>query len=668
MGNVNTVGNRSLAFGLSFAAGFSSFAAQIIYLREILSLLPENEIIISLYFTVYLLSGGIGAFILRKMDYKKLFLWFAPLFFFSLIAVRPVLRLSVYVPGQLPPLRVFIFVLLFIIPFSMVSGGFFSSLARVYKMPWFVYGGDAIGSFVSSLMLYFLLLPRFSSYYSAFFVMAVVGVILFLYKLRGQGLVYVLMFVPMLFLEKPTWARIFHPLNIVQVEESPYGKITLTSYRGIYTIWENGEKLYDYPPTPAEKLTYLSLAGTVVQNYSNNKSNLKVLLIGGGGRCLKYLKKLKNLDVIYVEPNPVLAVLARKIFEIERTEIVLTDGRKFVRETERKFDLAIIDLPPPSSSSSARFYTVEFFRELSRISTTVAFALPGGSFYSDVDSRMLSSVYFSLRETYPFIKVVPGEEIVLVASKRRFELSPGTYRRFLSYYGISPELYYPVQFAFEVNPIEMEKLRKALVKVKLNSDSHPVSYIYSLIKWLRHYFPDFPVYKTSIWWIVPVGLLVIFLVLLGKPAIFMSLISFSAFAYELLLFLLFQYQRGYIYLQVSLLAGIVMLSLGLGSIFFRKKIASSVLVLLPVVILLIPRPPLVLFYVLFFLLGFFEGGTFAFLSETTEASKLYLADLAGSSVAGLLLGIILIPLAGFTGCFLLLLSFLLASALGIMGL
>lgn len=664
MENVNTVGNRSRAFGLSFAAGFASFAAQIIYLREILSLLPQNEIIISLYFTVYLIAGGMGAYILRRADYRRLFLWFGPLFFVSLVSLRPVLRMSVYVPGQLPPLSVFIFALLFIIPFSIISGGFFSSLSKAFGMPWFIYGGDAIGSFASSLLLYFFLLPKFSSYYSAFVVMVLVGAFLFVKKLKWQGVIFALMFIPLLLLEKPTWGKIFAPLKIVEVQESPYGKITLTSYRGIFTIWENGEKLYDYPPTPAEKLAFLSLVGA---GYGEKDvRHFSVLLIGGGGRCLKYLKKMKHLEITYVEPNPVLASLARRIFGMEKVRIILTDGRKFVRDTAEGFNLVIIDLPPPSSSASARFYTVEFFRELRRVSPTVSLVLPGGSFYSDVDSRMLSSVYFSLKESFKVIKAVPGEELVLVASIRNFNLSPDNYREFLIHHNITPEQYYPVQFSFEVNPIEMEKFKDALVRVNLNSDSRPVSYIYSLIKWLRHYFPEFPLYKTSLRWVLIIAVLLVFILFMRKPSLYMGLISFSAFAYELLLFLLFQYQLGYIYLQISLLAGIVMLSLGLGSIVFRKRISSFALVILPALVLIFPRPPLLLFYVLFFLLGFFEGGAFAYLSGKTEASVLYLADLTGSAIAGLLLGILFIPLIGFAGCFVALFIILTGSAIGVM--
>ena len=664
MENVNTVGNLYRAFGLSISAGFVSFAAQIIYLREILSLLPENEVIISLYFTVYLISVGLGAYFFRKINYKRLFLYFPPLFLFSLLVFRPSMRLSVYVPGQLPPLRVFIIALALVVPFSLVSGGFFSALVREFKNPWLVYGGDAIGSFLSGLLLYLLLLPRFPSYISAFFIMTIFGMLVFVYRLRLQALFSLILFVPLILIENVTWEKVFHPLKIEYVKESPYGKITLSSYHGIYTIWENGEKLYDYPPSPAEKLAYLSLL-QIRDTSKGVRKHYKVLLIGGGGRCLKYLKRVNGIGVTYVEPNPVLAEIAARIFKISPSVIVMDDGRKFVNETNRRFDFVIIDLPPPTTSSSSRFYTVEFFSRLSKIARRVSLSFPGGNYYSDVDSRILSSVYFSLKETFPFVKVIPGEELVLIGSNEDFEISPQSYQSFLSANSITPEFYFPVQLSFETNPIEMDKLRQALVRGTLNRDDRPVTYIYSLVKWLRHYFPGFPLFKTSPLWVVVLIVVGVLPFVFRSPSLFMGTISFSAFATELLLFLLFQYKYGYIYLQISLLAGIIMLSLGLGSILFRKRISPFFLLLIPLMLVFFPSS-VVMFYVLFFVLGFFEGGSFAFISEKTEASKLYLFDLLGSALAGLILGIILIPLLGFKGCFIAILILFFTSAIGVM--
>ncbi len=655
MGSANTVENRYQAFGLSFAAGFASFSAQIIYLREVLSLLPQNEVIISFYFAIYLLASGAGAYILRRVNYRKLFLWFTPFFLISLLSLRPILKWSIYVPGQLPPLKVYIIALLILIPFSLVSGGFFSSLSDEFRKPALVYGADAIGSFTAALFLYLFFLPRFPSYISASFATAIFLLLMLLFKLRTQAILALLLAVPLLFLERPSWSRLFSPLKLVEEKESPYGKITLTEYNGVYTIWENGEKLYDFPPTPAEKLSYLPLIN----------GGKKVLLIGGGGRCLKYLKKVKGIEVTYVEPNPALTEVARRFFNMKGVKIALTDGREFVRKTREKFDLAIIDLPPPTSSSATRFYTVEFFSSLKRISLRVALSLASGNYYSDVDSKIISSVYYSVKRAFPVVKAAPGNQLVLIGSSKDFNLSPESYENFLKINSITPEIYFPIQLSFETNELEMEKFHSAIVKTEPNTDGKPVSYVFSLVKWIRHYSPGFPMVRKNFLWLLPLAFFLILPFFKSTPSLSMGMISFSAFAYELLLLLLFQYQRGYFYLQVSLLAGLVMFALGLGSIFFKKKYSIIILALLPILIILVQKPSLAIFYTLFFLLGFLEGGSFGFLSgKTKNFSSLYFSDLLGSSISGFSIGLVLVPFLGFRGCLIGIFLILVSAAFG----
>ncbi len=641
MENVNSAGKRFPGFGLSFAAGFASFTAQIIFLREVLSLLPSNEVVIALYFTFYLLWSGLGALWLRKVPSKLLFLLVSPLFFFALFLTRTLFPLFRPSPGGLPSLWYYPLILLLMAGFSAVGGGFFSSLSRELENPAMVYGADSLGSFLASLLLYLVLLPRLHSFQAAFAAYSLLALMLLALRLKPQALIALGMGALLLFTETPTWKRLFLPLRVKKVQESPYGKVTLTEYRGLYTIWENSEKLYDFPPSPSEKLAMLSLV----------PGGKKVLLIGGGGRCLHYLRKVKGLEITYAEPNPALVSLASGFFELQGVKLLREDGMRAVEKTKEVQDLLLLDLPPPSSSSSVRFYTEEFFKRASLNFRRIALSLPGGEYYSDVDSAVLSSIYYSLKGAFPHTVIIPGQSLLIIGSSKKVKLTPKDYAEFLRKTGIKPEFYLPLQMEFETSPLELEKLRQALAKrFPPNRTRHPLSYLFSLVKWIRHYFPSFPFPRKT-----PLLLLPLLLLLPGihlRREYLMGTVSFAAFSLELLYLLLFQYRFGYIYLQISLFVGLMMAFLGLGSLFLRRKAALLLLIVASALPLAARSLPSWAFYLTFALLGAGEGGFFGYLSQRISSpAKMFFWDLLGSSLAGFLLALAYIPLFGFNYLF-----------------
>ncbi len=641
MENASSAGKKSPGFGLSFAAGFASFSAQIIFLREVLALLPANELVLALYLTFYLLWAGLGAVILKRVHHRRLFLLMGPSFFLALYATRLLYWKSRASVGALPSPWFYPAVFLLMAWFSSISGGFFSSLSRRFKNPALVYGADSLGSFASSLLLYLILLPNFHSFTAAALSFLIFSLLLLLHGLKWEAILTILLLLPLPFLEKPSWERLFKPLRVKEVMESPYGKITLTEYHGQKTIWVNSEKLYDFPPSPAEKLALLSLV----------PGGREVLLIGGGGRCLRYLRKVKGLEITYAEPNPALASLAAVFFDLRGVKLLREDGMRAVEKAPRRRDLLILDLPPPSSSTAVRFYTEEFFRKAASRFRRVALSLPAGEYYSDVDSAVLSSMYSSLRGAFPHTVIVPGQSLFMMGSTEAIKLTPGDYEDFLRRTGIEPEVYLPAQMEFETGPLEMEKLKAALEKeIPPNRMRHPVTYLFSLVKWLRQYFPSFPLPRKNLFILLPLALLLPGVIL--RREYLMGSVSFAAFSLELLYLLLFQYRFGYVYLQVSLFVGLMMAFLGLGSLFFRKRGALLLLLAASALPLALEGFSPWAFYLIFALLGMGEGGFFGYLSRRIKSpARMFFWDLVGSSLAGLLLGLAYIPLFGFNCLF-----------------
>jgi spermidine synthase len=90
-----------------------------------------------------------------------------------------------------------------------------------------------------------------------------------------------------------------------------------------------------------------------------------VLLVSGGlGETLAEVSKYHPARVDYVEIDPYLTDAALKLGIIKKTpflEIMNTDGRHYIKKTERKYDAIIIDLPDPDTFQINRFFTSEFF-------------------------------------------------------------------------------------------------------------------------------------------------------------------------------------------------------------------------------------------------------------------------------------------------------------------
>jgi len=71
----------------------------------------------------------------------------------------------------------------------------------------------------------------------------------------------------------------------------------------------------------------------------------------------------------YVELDPEIIKLTRlylpeasAILDHSRVTTRIEDGRRFIGQTNRRYELIISNLPEPSSAQINRFYTVEFLR------------------------------------------------------------------------------------------------------------------------------------------------------------------------------------------------------------------------------------------------------------------------------------------------------------------
>ncbi len=96
------------------------------------------------------------------------------------------------------------------------------------------------------------------------------------------------------------------------------------------------------------------------------------------------------------------------------------DGRRFIRETDSRYDIVLLNMPSPSTLQKNRFFTEESFALVSRILKqggifrTHAARLPR-ILQPGVEGRQ-RSVLLSLNAVFPYHYVVPGDTNIFLAS------------------------------------------------------------------------------------------------------------------------------------------------------------------------------------------------------------------------------------------------------------
>lgn len=141
----------------------------------------------------------------------------------------------------------------------------------------------------------------------------------------------------------------------------------------------------------------------------------KVVILGGGeGATLREILKHKsvtNVKMVDIDGEVVkfckkhLALWHQGSFHSPRAEIIIGDAKKFIEETEEKFDLIVSDLPSPIEAGPAyQLYTVEFYRTLvKKLTPDGLFVLQAGS-GNLLQIELHLKLYRTLKEIFPVVR------------------------------------------------------------------------------------------------------------------------------------------------------------------------------------------------------------------------------------------------------------------------
>ncbi|MEM1008299.1 MAG: polyamine aminopropyltransferase [Myxococcota bacterium] len=108
-------------------------------------------------------------------------------------------------------------------------------------------------------------------------------------------------------------------------------------------------------------------------------SKQEILLLGAGDglavRELLRIPEVQRITLVDLDPavthlaqtHPILRKINQDALQSPRVRILHQDADRFVRQTQQRFDAIIIDLPVPTRYGLSKLYTVQFYRQLHRI-------------------------------------------------------------------------------------------------------------------------------------------------------------------------------------------------------------------------------------------------------------------------------------------------------------
>ena len=658
--------------------GISSITVQLVTIREFLSQFHGNEITIALVLFCWLLITGLGSLCARPIQKGSLTLFallslVTALFPFVQILLIRGFRDTIFIHGAAPGFyqilgyiaattTFYCLLVGFILPYSLKvleSGDYPFTSGQLYITDSI---GDISGGVLFSFFLVYWLKPFKAVAFSS--TLLILLALLLLLKTRKRLLLLPAILAVVLFCALAMNSRFEISTlqgqygKIMRYVESPYGRIVITREGPQHTFWESGVPFYsDANTIRSEEKTHYPL--------SQLREVGRVLLISGGlGESLVETLKHHPGHIDYVELDPHLTDTAAElgfIKENPRVTIINTDGRRYIKETEKKYDAIIIDLPDPDTFQINRFFTSEFFALSKRVLSPggiLSFGLESSPNYiSRVRQKKLSTIYNTVRDHFRNVKVIPGGKAYYLCRDGALSTDIPALLRAKSVSTSYVEGFYPGNVTLE----RIGKIQEILDKKEfINRDFEPRVINIVFEEWfLKH--------GTSpkAFFLVILALALIYLVFLRKEEYVLFTTGLSTMGVEMLIIFTFQVLYGYIYLKIGAVITVFLLGILPGAMVANYQRDRGMINLVASEIILLFLLLLFFAWVKFFKgelhQGYFlaYGFTFSFFcgyqfpaatevigEERSPAAGCLAADLTGAALGTLLTGALLIPLFG----------------------
>ncbi len=457
--------------------------------------------------------------------------------------------------------------------------------------------------------------------------------------------------------------------EIQYIKDTPYGNIVIARMGDQLNFYENNNLRFN-------TLNTISNEENVHYAMVQRPASKQILVISGAisglfPEIMKY--DIKSIDYVELNPWIIKAELSTSNdLPLESINIITKDARKYLSKCNKKYDVILINLPPPVNVQLNRYYTQEFFRELKAVINPdgiASFSLPSSPNYSGKEEIELQGlIYNTLKTVFSNVIIIPGEKDFFLSSDGKLSLdiakliaSNKIENHYVSEYYIDDALL---------------KNRSATISSKLehfkqiNTDLNPLAYFKQIA-----YRLSFDKLSAKIIFIFALIALLFAIIWLKTITAGMFAAGFSGASIEILLLFSFQILYGYVYLMTAIIITVFMAGIALGAhprIFLNRKknirmftkleiFLGLASLLFPFMVLLfktLSLPHLIeqfVFLIFTFAFSFLVGMLFSSASylqagKTARVSaKIYSSDLLGAAFGALLVSGFLLPMIGLLG-------------------
>lgn len=676
---------------LLFFLGMLAIINQVIFIREFISVMAGNELILGMVMAVWLLLTGWGSFTGRKgitigfnLSRGINMLVALALFPAASVALLYWLKSQLFPPGTITGMgSATAGALLLLFPGCFLSGYLFTAFSTLFSISknknriGRAYAIESLGSLAGGL-IFSLILGRFFNAFQIFGLTTalILGMGAWLANNSIKRIIYLttgILIPTLVFIFNPDTSikKLLYPSqHIVLNQSTRYGNLIVTQQADQLNFYENNSlQFYTDNFMASEEAVHFAMV-----QHANPQ---KILLLSGGiAGMIKEINKYPIEKITYLEPNPeVLRYWKNQAAQqknFNHVEYVKADIRTFLAKTKTVFDVILINLPAPSTLGINRFYTNEFFRIVKKhcnAQTVVCTSLPSTRNYAETNAlEMNASLWKTVGMHFKNQLLLTGEKNYFLASDSPLS---SDITSLIAQKGIQNEYvnsYYFDDFLQKQRSQYLKtRIERSLNQVKINKDFYPYLFIKQALHWLTHF-------GTNYYLLVFIPSLFFLLLFFRLNPVSMGLYTggFTAASLEILLMLAYQVFFGSLYMTTASFFTVFMGGLALGSLLNRTSNKFSLMksyallqfalavfaLLVPVFILLIERLSgwglftQTFFFVLVFVLAFGIGYEFLLasklrLSGFSETSGInYSTDLAGSAIGAFLMAIVLLPVLG----------------------
>ncbi len=659
-------------------AGISSIAVQLVSIREFLTQFHGNEITISLVLFSWLLMTGIGSLLAKPFKRSNPTLY---AFLILVTALWPLLQVLfirglrdiIFIHGVSPGFyQIFLYILATTTPYCLLVGFILPYALKVLTDSDYpftsgqLYVTDNIGDICGGVLFSFVLVYWFNPFKTLALTssLLIITALVILISVRKY-----LLLVPCLALaavfylfclnsdfERTTLSGQYG--DILNYTESPYGRIVITKEGPQHTFWESGSPLYsDANIVNSEEKVHYALSQ--LEHVEN------VLLVSGGlGETLGEIAKHQPERVDYVELDPLLTGIAQGLGFIKKTSglsIINSDGRQYIKNTDRKYDAIIIDLPDPDTYQINRFFTLEFFSQCKRVLNKegiLSFGMKySPNYISEVRKKKLSIIYGTARSLFENVWVLPGAEAYfLCRDGRLWEDIPAR----LAAKAVSTA-YIEGFYYGNVTQDRIRQLKENLTQVpQINRDFEPRIMGIMFQEWFHKHGTSPRIFLLAL-----LGLALLYVIFMRKEEFILFSTGLATMGVEMLVIFTFQIIYGYIYLKIGAVVTVFLMGLLPGAILghlHREKGRLSLMVSDIILLCLLclfflwlrffsKELHQIYFLAYCFVFSFFCGYQFPAATsvigeEKSPAAGCIAADLTGAALGTIITGTLLIPLMG----------------------